>query len=148
MIPAGVINTSIVVTVNGISSNAKAYTIKGFVPGNISFALDVHPILLQNCAVTGCHVPPTPTGGLDQTGYASIRRGGATFGANAVTPGDSSSNSADVHVGSGIMKMLRNVNNPYGDFRMPLSGQYASTGVPDSLIRMIGTWIAQGAQDN
>ncbi len=147
-IPPGILNASIVVTVNGVSSNTQPYHIKGFVPGNISFALSIHPILLQNCAISGCHVPPSPTGGLDQTTYTSLRKGGATFGASVVVPGDSSYSSADIHTGSGIMKMLRNVNNPYGNFRMPLGGPYASTGLPDSLIVKIGMWIAQGAQNN
>ena len=149
VIPPGVVNTAIVIMVNGASSNTKSYPIKGFVAGSLSFALEVHPILLANCAISGCHVPPSPTGGFDQTTFASIRAGGATFGVHAVTPGDSSSSSSDVHVGSGIMKMLRDVNNPYGSgFRMPLSGRYATTGLPDSLIVKIGTWIAQGAQNN
>ncbi len=147
-IPAGIISTAIVVTVNGVPSNVHPYHIKGFVPGSVSFALSIHPILLENCALSGCHVPPKPTGGLDLTTYASLRTGGATFGSSVVAPGDSSYSSADVHTGSGIMKMLRNVNNPYGNFRMPLGGPYASTGLPDSFIVRIGTWITQGAQNN
>ncbi len=147
-IPPGVINTNIVVNVDGVSSNVHVYRIKGFAPGNISFALSIQPILQQNCALSGCHVPPSPTGGLDLTTYGTLRKGGATFGSSVVVPGDSSYSSADVHTGSGIMKMLRNSNNPYGNFRMPLGGQYALDGLPDSLIVRIGTWIVQGAQNN
>ena len=148
IIPSGATSAGIIVTVNGVSSSARPYPIKGSATTTVSFAADVHPILLANCAVSGCHVPPNPTGQFDQTTYAGIRAGGAAFGANVVTPGDSTSSSPDVHTGSGIMKMLRNVNNPYGNARMPLAGQYASTGLPDSMIVKIGTWIAQGALNN
>ena len=147
-IPPGLSNTSIVITVNGVTGSPKLYTIKGFVPHAVSFALDVRPILLANCALSGCHVPPTPAANFDQTTFAGERRGGLTFGASTVTPGDSSYSSADVHTGSGIMKMLRNINNPYGDFRMPQGGPYVNSGLPDSMIVKIGTWIAQGAQNN
>ena len=148
IIPPGLSNSNIVLTVNGIAGNPRPYTIKGFIPNGVSFNLDVKPILLANCALSGCHVPPTPTGAFDQTTYTGVRAGSATFGTHAVTPGDSSYGSADVSVGSGIMKMIRNVNNPYGNYRMPQGGPFQSTGLPDSLIVKIGKWIAQGAQNN
>ena len=115
---------------------------------SVRFSTVVHPILLANCAISGCHHPPAPTANFDQTTYAGVRAGGATFGPNVIHPGDSSYSSASTSVGSGIMKMLRNTNNPYGNFRMPQGGQYVSTGLPDSMIVQIGTWIMQGAKNN
>jgi hypothetical protein len=32
--------------------------------------------------------------------------------------------------------------------RMPFSGQYASTGLPDTMIAKVGLWIQQGALNN
>lgn len=114
----------------------------------VRFSTVVHPILLANCALSGCHRPPNPQANFDQTTYTGERAGGVMFGSNVIQPGDSSYSSPSTSVGSGIMKMLRNVNNPYGNFRMPQGGQYVSTGLPDSMIVQIGTWIMQGAKDN
>lgn len=112
------------------------------------FNRDVHPILLANCAISGCHSGSSPQAGFNQDTYAGVRAGGATFGANVVQPGDSSSSSSNNAVGSGIMKMIRNVNNPFGNFRMPLTGPYSASGLPDSLIVKVGKWIHQGARNN
>jgi len=113
------------------------------------FNRDVHPILLANCALSGCHSGSSPTGGFNQETYAGVRAGGNTFGSNVIQPGDSSSNISALNVGSGIMKMLRNVNNPYGNFRMPQgSGPYVTSGLPDTMIVLIGKWIMQGAKNN
>lgn len=112
------------------------------------FNRDVHPILLANCALSGCHSGSSPQAGFNQETYAGVRAGGATFGANVIQPGDSSSSSSNNAVGSGIMKMIRNVNNPFGNFRMPLTGPYSASGLPDSLIVKIGKWIKQGAKNN
>jgi len=113
------------------------------------FGRDIHPILLANCAISGCHAGGSPAGGFNQETYAGVRAGGFTFGSNVIQPGDSSYSSSSDNVGSGIMKMIRNVNNPYGNFRMPQgSGPFATTGLPDSVIVKIGKWIVEGAKNN
>jgi len=111
------------------------------------FNRDVHPILLANCAISGCHSGSSPQAGFNQETYAGVRAGGATFGTNVIQPGDSSSSSPNNAVGSGIMKMLRNVNNLIM-IRMPPSGPFSATGLPDTLIVKIGKWIHQGAKNN
>jgi hypothetical protein len=138
-VPPGASSTSIVVTVNGIASKPRPYTIKGSVPGQLSFAVDVQPIFLANCALPTCHEPPTPTSNFNATTYAGLRAGGYTFGSSVIVPGDS--------VKSEIMKMVRSNDNLIG-LRMPLAGPYTNTGLPDSLIVRIGTWIVQGALNN
>jgi hypothetical protein len=138
-VPPGASSTSIVVTVNGISSNPKPYTIKGSVPGQLSFSVDVQPIFLANCALPTCHELPTPTSNFNAATYAGLRAGGYTFGSSVIVPGDS--------VKSEIMKMVRTNDNLIG-LRMPLAGPYTNTGLPDSLIVRIGTWIVQGALNN
>ena len=148
IVPAGALSTGIQVIVGGTQSNVQGYRIKGGLVGQVSFASSIQPIFAVNCALSGRHVPPSPRGGFNLTSYSGIMAGSVTFGTHVVTPGDSSSNSASTSAGSGIMKMLRNVNNPYGNFRMPQGGPNAATGLPDSLIVRIGTWIVQGAQNN
>jgi hypothetical protein len=115
---------------------------------SVRFNRDIHPILLANCAISGCHAGSSPAANFNQETYTGVRAGGATFGTNVIKPGDSTYSSSATNVGSGIMKMLRNVNNPYGNFRMPLTGTYAATGLPDSMIVRIGKWIVQGALNN
>jgi len=108
-----------------------------FVPGPQSFADDIHPILLAHCATSGCHAGSTPVSGFNQSTYAGVRAGGVNYGTNVVIPGDSAN--------SGIMKELRGTGIVG---RMPFAGQYASTGLPDTMIVKIGLWIQQGAQNN
>ncbi len=108
-----------------------------FIPGPQSFATDVHPILLAHCATTGCHAGSTPSSGFNQSTYAGVRAGGVNYGTNVVIPGDSTN--------SGIMKELRGTGIVG---RMPFGGQYASTGLPDTMIVKIGLWIQQGALNN
>lgn len=106
-------------------------------PGPQSFSGDIHPILLANCAVSGCHMPPALAGGFNQTTYAGVRAGGTKYGTNVIIPGDSTN--------SGIIKTLRGTGLVA---RMPIGGTYASTGLPDTMIVKIGAWIMQGAANN
>lgn len=108
-----------------------------FNPGPQSFANDIHPILLANCATPGCHSGSTPSSGFNQSTYAGVRAGGVNYGTNVVIAGDSTN--------SGIMKELRGTGIVG---RMPFGGPYASTGLPDTMIVKIGLWIQQGAQNN
>ena len=108
-----------------------------FNPGPQSFANDIHPILLANCATQGCHAGQNPSSGYNQSTYAGVRAGGVNYGTNVVIAGDSTN--------SGIMKELRGTGIVG---RMPFGGPYASTGLPDTMIVKIGLWIQQGAQNN
>ena len=108
-----------------------------FNPGPQSFAADIHPILLANCAVSGCHAGSTPASGFNQSTYAGVRAGGAVYGTNVIIPGDSTN--------SGIIKVLRGTGLVG---RMPAGGTFSATGLPDTMIVKIGLWIEQGALDN
>ncbi len=108
-----------------------------FIPGPQSFANDIHPILLANCAVSGCHTGSSPASGFNQSTYAGVRAGGVNYGTNVVIAGDSTN--------SGIIKVLRGTGLVG---RMPLGGVYAASGLPDTMIVKIGAWIEQGALNN
>lgn len=108
-----------------------------FVPGPQSFATDIHPILLANCAVSGCHTGSTPTSSFNQSTYAGVRAGGVKYGTNVVIPGDSAN--------SGIIRALRGTGLVG---RMPAGGTFSATGLPDTMIVKIGAWIMQGALNN
>ncbi len=102
----------------------------------VRFSTVVQPILLNNCAISGCHTGSSPASGFNQSSYAGVRAGGVQFGTNVVIPGDSTDS-----------KIIQKLRGKAGE-RMPLAGTYAATGLPDSLIVEIGTWIMQGAKDN
>lgn len=42
---------------------------------SVSFGRDIHPILKKTCAVSDCHVPPNPTGGLNLASIDGNRNG-------------------------------------------------------------------------
>jgi len=96
----------------------------------------VQLILLNNCAIPGCHTASSPASGFNQSSYAGVIAGGNQFGSSVVIPGDSTDS-----------KIVQKLRGKAGE-RMPLAGTYAATGLPDSLIVQIGTWIMQGAKDN
>lgn len=134
------IAASIAVRVNVGSriSNSLPLTVTGFVPGNISYAADVRPILGFGCTLSGCHIGPSPISGFDQSTYQGLRAGGVNFGSSVVVAGDSTS--------SEIIKAMRGTSSQVA--RMPLGGPWVSSGVPDSLIRRTALWIQQGALYN
>ena len=137
-VPAGATSGQIVVTVGGVVSNSVAFTVAGGSTGVTSFSADVQPILNMGCALSGCHSPPSPTSGFDQSSYAGVRAGGQKFGSQVVVPGDSSS--------SRIIQAMRGTAPGLG--RMPFGGPWVTTGVPDSLIRTVAAWIQEGAANN
>jgi hypothetical protein len=137
IVPAGAVSAGIVMTVAGRSSTAVAYSIIGTPVGMLSFGSDIQPILNTGCALSGCHRPPGPSSGFDQSNYAGLRAGGVRFGTNVILPGDSANS-----------EIIRAMRGTASVSRMPLGGPWASAGVPDSLIRTVATWIQQGAQNN
>jgi IPT/TIG domain len=139
-IPAGAVSGNVSVTVNGSASNAFQFKSSAAAPDTlVHFQTGILPILLNNCALSGCHSGSSPISGFNASTYDNLRKGGFTFGDKVITPGDSTT--------SDIMLMIRSSNNPIG-LRMPQGGPYASTGLPDSLIVRIGKWIQQGALNN
>ncbi len=134
------IGASIAVRVNVGSriSNSQTLAVTGFVPGNVSYAADVRPVLGFGCTLSGCHAGPNPISGFDQTTYQGLRAGGVNFGSSVVIAGDSTN--------SEIVKAMRGTSSEV--LRMPLAGPWVSSGVPDSLIRRTALWIQQGALYN
>lgn len=96
----------------------------------VSFAKDVFPILKKECAVIGCHVPPNPEGGLDQSSYDKLMRGGNS--GKAIIAG----NAAD----SLLVKRIEGRIQP----QMPFGG----VPLPKEEINKIKQWIAEGAKNN
>ena len=138
-VPAGAVTGNVTVSVNGTSSNGIGFKTSTAASSGVSFQTDVLPILLNNCAVSGCHTGSSPIAGFNPSTYAGLRAGGVSYHQSVVIPFDST--------GSGLMAMIRGTNNLY-NLRMPQKGQYFATGLPDSMIVTIGTWIQQGAIDN
>lgn len=93
----------------------------------VSFSRDIAPILAKNCR--GCHVEAErPRGNLNLTTIEGLLRGGDRGG--AVTTGDGAA--------SLLVKKLRGTADGQ---RMP----QAAPPLPDEQIRLIETWIAEGA---
>jgi hypothetical protein len=130
-------NLSVRVNVGSRISAGVPLAVAGFVPGNLSYAADIRPILNYGCAISGCHTGSNPASGFNQSTYEGLRAGGVNYGSNTVVPGDSSS--------SGIIREMRGTGIVG---RMPFGGPWFDSGVPDSLIRKAGTWIEQGALYN
>jgi mono/diheme cytochrome c family protein len=96
-------------------------------PGDVSFAADVAPVLVEHCA--GCHSGGNPAGRLQMESLATLLRGGP--GGAPVAAGKS----AD----SLIVKKLRGAG---------IEGQRMPRGrppLPDDVIAKIAAWIDQGA---
>ncbi len=96
-------------------------------PGDVSFASDIAPVLMEHCG--NCHGETDPEGNLRMTTMQTLLRGGRT--GKAITPGQGK--------GSLIAQKLRGTAEE-GD-RMPL-GQ---PPLPDDVIAAIEKWIDQGA---
>ncbi len=138
-VPAAALSGPIVVTVDGRASNPMAFNVSSSGSGSgLSFTNDVQPILNMGCALSGCHRPPSPSSGFDQSTYAGLRAGGQKFGTAVIVAGDSSS--------SRIIQTLRGTAPGLG--RMPYGGPWVSIGVPDSLVMTLARWIQEGALNN
>jgi uncharacterized protein YjdB len=106
----------------------------------VSFANDVQPIFTNNCAISGCHTGPSPTGpGLNlsagQAYNALVNKPSVGFpGATLVIPNDPDN--------SYLVRKLENRN--IAGARMP----DGAAALPQSTINVIRNWIAAGAQNN
>lgn len=95
-------------------------------PGEVSFAFQVAPVLLQHCG--GCHDAMQPDGNLSMVSLESLLRGGAT-GAPAV---------AGEGAASLLVRKLTGVD--IDGQRMPLG----KAPLPDDVVDTIRAWIDQG----
>jgi len=135
LVPNIAATISVRVEVGGRESNSVGLAVSNYVMGDVSYACDVRPILNFGCAISGCHVGPSPQSQFDQSTYSGLRAGGVKFGTNVIKPADSS--------GSEIIRAMRGTAS--GLARMPLGGPWVNSGVPDSLINRVALWIQQGA---
>lgn len=96
-------------------------------PGDVSFATDIAPVLVEHCG--NCHAEADPEANLRMTTMQTLLRGGRS--GKAIDPGQGKA--------SLLVHKLRGTA-PDGD-RMPL-GQ---SPLPDDVIAAIEKWIDQGA---
>ncbi len=86
-----------------------------------SFANEIHPIFIANCAVGGCHTQADQANGFQYETYQGV--------INVVNLGD---------------RLVNAINHRPGVTPMPFGGPQ----LPDSLIKKIECWIANGALNN
>lgn len=95
-------------------------------PDSVYFDMDVLPILLSNCAMSGCHDAYTQAEGVDLTSYESVM---STAEVEPFNPGES--------------KLYKVITTNDVDDRMPPSADPLSS----AQIAIIQKWINQGALD-
>lgn len=108
--------------------NAPVVTTQGCNPDTIYFENDILPLLISNCAMSGCHDAQTRADGINLTTYAGVISGGE------VKPGNPN--------GSDLYEKL--VEDRL-DKRMPPPPYPA---LPTEKIAMVRKWIEQGAKNN
>ena len=94
----------------------------------VSFRESVEPYLKAHC--TECHNPGSPASGLNLEAHDALFKGGGKWGAKVVVPGNAAS--------SALVAYIKGQKQP----RMPLNHE----AVPDAQIKLIETWINQGAK--
>lgn len=100
----------------------------------VSFSLDIQPILTRSCGGFGCHVGER-TNGVELTNYAQIMTSqGLQYGGLIVIPGNGAESPLVDKLGP----------NPQFPSRMPLG----SAPLNATEVALIRTWIDEGAQDN
>lgn len=121
----------------GTCSNADSHPDR-----SVSFATDIHPLMLRPMGGCGCHLP-TPSGdgvgtqisGLDLSSLGTLRMGGINSGAQVIVAGEPCAS---------IMYQKLSDAPPFGS-RMPLNGPPFWT--PDEL-QLLHDWIAEGANND
>jgi len=86
----------------------------------VSYAAEINPIFLTNCAVSGCHDAPTSSGGNNWESYSEVS--------------------------TKINMIICAINHNSGCFPMPRP--VGSPKLPDSTIQKIECWAEQGALNN
>jgi uncharacterized membrane protein len=97
-------------------------------PDTAYFVNDVLPILISNCAMSGCHDAQTKADGIQLTSYASVMQ------TSEVRPGNASE--------SELYEVLVETRE---DKRMP---QPPTPRLDAAKIALVRRWIEQGAQNN
>jgi hypothetical protein len=110
------------------------------IPANtapVSFASDVRPLIVNNCAFAGCHGGGSSDGGLalGSATYTQVRNAVGFSGAIISTP--------PVGSNSNLYRVLTS-SPPSGIDRMPDGGPFFNAAQQ----QIIKDWIDQGAQDN
>ena len=105
---------------------------------DVSYAMDIAPLLEEGCP---CHQPSgprTPIGfmatGFSVETYASLRRGGASTGEDIIVPGDPCAS---------FIVRKTSESPPFGS-RIPLYG----SGLSLAQRALLHDWIAEGALEN
>ncbi|MDX2284974.1 MAG: c-type cytochrome domain-containing protein [Bacteroidia bacterium] len=96
-------------------------------PDSVYFAQEILPVLVSNCAMSGCHDDVTRSDGFSLTSYANVMASGE------VKPG----NPAD-------SDLFTTLSETDPDRRMP---RPPAAPLPQFQIDLIGKWIQQGAKD-
>ncbi len=108
---------------------------------DVSFVLDILPLLTRPKAQGGCSCHTSPTGsgvqltGLELSSYAALRRGGRSTTSDIVVEGDPCISVVYLKVGAAP---------PFGS-RMPLGGPVYWSEDERTLLH---DWIAEGAEDD
>ncbi len=97
-------------------------------PNTVYFVNDILPIIVSNCAMSGCHDPASHEDGVVLNNYANIMNTGE------ITPGNPWDS-----------ELFEKINESDEDDIMPPPPSNPLTG---EQIDLIQTWIAQGAQNN
>ena len=128
--PQGATDTSFqVIASDGLLADTVMVSIS--IIAGVSYSAQIQPVFTDNCALSGCHMGPAPTGGLRLMSYTHVMNGGVS--GPVIIPFEPDS--------SLLIKRIEGTITP----RMPFNGP---PYLPDSTIQLIRTWIAQGAQDN
>jgi hypothetical protein len=166
------------ITVSALTPNATLYfvvrardsdgnqdnnTVEKSMATNVSFSLNVQPILSHDCGVVGCHVPGNPTGGLVLArgfAYKAIV-GVAAIEANNVfqldggtvdyiTPGDPGDSYLNIKINAGLLAALKASLPASSAGRVGTQMPAPSTGstLSQAELGTISSWIAQGAPNN
>ncbi|HZU82773.1 MAG TPA: hypothetical protein VE987_07650 [Polyangiaceae bacterium] len=129
--------------------------------GQVSFSRDVQPVFTHYCGVVGCHVPGSPTGGLDLApGFAYDQLVDAQAGEtrrlpsgplNYVTPGDLERSYLHIKIHVDVFDAFKDAAPPAAQGQLGTEMPANATGSildPDAQIGPIDTWIMQGAPNN
>lgn len=102
----------------------------------VSFSAEVHPLLLANCAFSGCHGANSTRHELEMTSYETIMADTPTYGRHVI-PQDADSSPLYLAVSPRFAELGQ-------PLRMPRGGDTLTTAQQE----LIRTWINEGALDN